>query len=357
MHRPNQYAKNRARYRWFFWVLVLLVAGFRTFPNALARSSSAGGGYSHTPKKPSFYDVLGVTESANQKEIKKAYRKLALKLHPDKGGDEEKFKEISKAYETLSDEEQRELYDAYGEAGLEKGASPSTFSDPHPFGNGYDGSDFQHYFSGMNNGEKNGKSFSFGGADIDLSEILKQMLGDKGMGNNQFGRGAHKWSSTTGKAYSYTRRIPCTLEELAVGKTKRLKLKFQGQEKIYEIKIKPGWKDGTKVTFRGKGNVPTMLFVIEEVPHKYLRRQGDDLYYLCSISESQTQGGIAIRIPLPWGEKLLKKVEKKEGSSKPILANGKRLIIPSKGMPIKGGPEHGNLIIEFRVQNSSSSKV
>ena len=65
----------------------------------------------------SYYEILGVPKSASSKDIKKAYRKLALKHHPDKGGDEEVFKEISKAYEVLGDEVQRDLYDSYGEEG------------------------------------------------------------------------------------------------------------------------------------------------------------------------------------------------------------------------------------------------
>mmetsp|Transcript_1409 Transcript_1409/g.1289 ORF Transcript_1409/g.1289 Transcript_1409/m.1289 type:complete len:131 (+) Transcript_1409:81-473(+) len=76
-----------------------------------------------------LYDTLGVAKEASQDEIKKAYRKLAVKHHPDKGGDVEKFKEISAAYEVLSNAEKREIYDKYGLEGLKEGASPGD-----PFG-------------------------------------------------------------------------------------------------------------------------------------------------------------------------------------------------------------------------------
>jgi DnaJ family protein A protein 2 len=83
-----------------------------------------GGGMGR-PKKDAdtnkYYDILGVSKKASQDEIKKAFRKLALKMHPDRGGDTEKFQELNKAYEALSDPEKRELYDNYGEEGLSQG--------------------------------------------------------------------------------------------------------------------------------------------------------------------------------------------------------------------------------------------
>ena len=355
---PNQYIRNRRMCRRafsLFFALLLLV--FLGFPNLVSRAqaSSSGGGVSGggrpPPKKLSFYDVLGVSRSADQKEIKKAYRKLALRLHPDKGGDEEQFKEISTAYETLSDIEQKKIYDTLGEAGLENGAGPNVFSGAHPFGSRNNGNTFQDFFSGTNNG---GATVS---GNIDISEILQQMMGGQALGANQFGRRATPKSSDGGKkSKSYTHPVRCTLEELAVGETKKLKMTFKGKEKIYNIKLKPGWKHGTKVTFLGRKNIPTMVFVIEELPHKYLRRQGDDLYYTCLVSESQTRGGIQLKIPLPSGEKWSKTIEINDDASIPVLANGKKLVIRSKGMPIKGGPERGNLIVEFRVQSSSPTK-
>ena len=83
------------------------------------------GGFGGGPQGPvnneKYYELLGVDKSATPHEIKKAHRKLALKHHPDKGGDSEKFKEINQAYEVLRDEEKRAIYDKYGEEGLENG--------------------------------------------------------------------------------------------------------------------------------------------------------------------------------------------------------------------------------------------
>ena len=88
-----------------------------------------GGGPQKEVDTNKYYDLLGVGKSATQDEIKKAFRKLAIKLHPDKGGDPEKFKEVSVAYEVLGDPEKRKMYDKYGEEGLREGGGGGGFED------------------------------------------------------------------------------------------------------------------------------------------------------------------------------------------------------------------------------------
>lgn len=345
--------------RRFFNLLVLLVGSFLC-------------GLVECTASKSYYDLLGVTKTATDKDIKKAYRKLALKHHPDKGGNEEEFKELSKAYDCLSDPEKRQVYDQFGEAGLQGGAGAGGF----PFGtaagagSGSHGHPFTSFFSsGSGNGGQGFRTetFSFGGIDgnIDLSEILRQMMGSAG--------GSTFFSSSTGSAppsprrrkspgpstspQAYTQPLKCTLEDLATGRTKKMKVQYQGQEKIFEIHLKPGWKEGTKITFGASPDfAATMVFQVQETPHAYLRRHGNDLYYTCWISESQTHGGIKLNVPLPTGETWSKHIPK-EGDTTVVVPHGKRMVIPSKGMPIKGGPERGDLVIEFRVRRSSSSSA
>jgi DnaJ-class molecular chaperone len=323
--------------------------------------------------KASYYDILKVPKTADEKEIKKAYRKLAVKHHPDKGGDEEKFKEISKAYQTLSNPQDRAIYDQYGEAGLEMGAGPNAgsyssgaggnpFAGAQFFGGGGSGgagsNPFQGFFSSSGGQGSQGQAFSFGSdGNIDLSEIIRQMMGGNDMGGGskaQFSRGAQQQAQSK----SYTRPIRCTLEELAQGSSKKLKLTFKGKEKIYAIPIKPGWKQGTKITYKGANGIPSMTFVVEELPHKFLRREGDNLHYTCWISESQTKGGIQVTVPLPTGEKYTRKIPKTADDAVPVLTNGEKLVIPSKGMPIKGNKENrGDLVIEFKVRRSTASRA
>lgn len=266
----------------------------------------------------SYYDLLGVSKTSSQQEIKKAYRKLALKNHPDKGGKEEDFKEINKAYEVLSDAKQKELYDAYGEEGITAAANGGHPGGANPFGAGFGGGGgdagtaFQAFFNsagGPSGGYGASQGFSFGGnggsVNIELSDLLNQMMGD-GAANmfNQhqqspFGQQGPRPPNNTNKQYS--KKVSCTLEELATGASKKLKLNFGGVlgEKVYPIKLQKGWKTGTKIIFGGKNGFPTMVFVVEEAKHKYLRREGNDLHYTCRILESQTKGGITLKVPLP----------------------------------------------------------
>ena len=317
----------------------------------------------------SYYDILGVPKTATPKEIKKAYRQKALRHHPDKGGDEEEFKEITKSYETLSDPDQRQLYDNYGEAGVQPGAGPSASNfgfqgygpggGGNPFGAG--GNPFEGFFGGGSGGGTSGfRTESFGGnganINIDLSELLSQMMGGSGGGNAFFGGPQSRpQSSATGNNShkTYTRDVHCSLEDLAQGVTKKLKVTFgAGHDKVYEIKLKPGWKEGTKLTFdKASTKRPTMVFVVKQSPHKYLRRVDNDLHYTCWISESQTQGGIRINIPLPTGETWSKTIPKSDDSV--AVSNGEQLRIPKHGMPIQGGPARGDLVVEFRVRRST----
>lgn len=324
-----------------------------------------------TARSKSYYDILGVAKNSTPQEIKKAYRKKALQHHPDKGGDEEEFKEITKSYETLSNSETRNVYDAYGEAGVLPGAGPSAasysfgggnpFAGAHPFGGNNNGGDnpFQGFFSGFSPGGQN----SFGGGNIDISEILQQMMGGGGGGassgrSSGFGRNPGFGSPPNHhhgrpSSSSFTRNVVCSLEELATGGTKKMKVTFrEGTEKVYTVHLKPGWKEGTKVTFRGSSTLSAMTFVIQQAPHKYLRRDGNDLHYTVWLSESQTKGGVNVKIPLPTGDVWSKLIPK---SDETVVSNGEKMVIPSKGMPIKGGPERGDLIVEFRIRRSSAT--
>ena len=185
-------------------------------------------------------------------------------------------------------------------------------------------------------------------------------------GHNQRYQSSSQSQKQRPKQKTYTRKVSCTLEELALGTTKKLRVKFgKGKgEKIYDIRLKPGWKAGTKVTFQAViGKLPTMIFVIEEKPHKDFRREGNDLHYVSWISSEQAkEGGVYISVALPSGEVWSKQIPKKktnpddDANEKAVLASGKKMVIPGKGMPIKGGPERGDLIVEFRIRRSSSKE-
>ena len=335
-------------------VLSILLLLFLTTTNCVVLAS----------KSESFYRILGVPKDSSANDIKKAYRKLALKHHPDKGGKEKDFKEISEAYDTLSDPDKRQSYDNYGEASL--GSNPFAGSGGN---SGPDGMPFASFFSSAGTQQQQGgqhfQGFSFGGPEMgggarnfDLSDLLKQFNGGNTGGGGGFQPGA---SSTNQPSYTrtppktFTRAVKCTLEELATGATKKLKVSYKGEDKVYTIPIKPGWKDGTNVKFNNeKHGRPNMVFVVEQVPHKYLRREGNDLFFTCWISAEQTARGINVKVPLPTGE-VWSQIIPKSIDNSPAITSGKKLVVSGKGMPIKGGPECGDLIVEFRVRRTSSS--
>tara|TARA_B100000405_G_C16689507_1_gene412356 strand:- start:832 stop:1470 length:639 start_codon:yes stop_codon:yes gene_type:complete len=133
-----------------------------------------------------LYDVLGISKSADASEIKKAYRKAAIKNHPDKGGDEAKFKECTHAYEVLSDPEKRELYDNYGEEALKDGGG------------------------------------GFGGGGGSPFDIFEQMFGGNPFGGGGGGRGGGR--SRVRKGEDVVHGLKLSLEDLYNGVTKKLSL-------------------------------------------------------------------------------------------------------------------------------------
>ncbi len=220
-----------------------------------------------------YYQILGLTKSASPEEIKKAYRKLALQYHPDrnKGKEsEEKFKEITKAYEVLSDPSKRQTYDQFGEAAFEQGS---------PFG-GAQGQygPFTYTYSSTGPG-----GFDFGGFS-DPFEIFEQFFG----GSNPFARAQRR------PVYSLT----ISFMEAIRGVEKRVN--FEGKQKT--IKIPQGVDNGSRVRF---GDLDV---VIEVIPDKRFRREGYDIISDEQISFSQAalgdtvevktiEGSVKIRIP------------------------------------------------------------
>lgn len=270
-----------------------------------------------------YYKILGVQRGAGDDELKKAYRKMALKYHPDKNkspGAEEKFKEIAEAYDVLSDEKKRQIYDTYGEEGLKGGLGGGggggpdganftyTFhGDPHEtfrmfFG---DENPFDNIFASFGGGMPGGMSggmpggnrmFSFhtGNNDMEIDDDPFAMFGGGG--------GQRSFSSMSGQKRqdpTVTYDLAVSLEDIFRGITKKMKItkKVLGQDgrstwtedKMLSINIKPGWKEGTKVTFPKEGdqtpsNIPAdIVFVIKDKPHPTFKRDGSDIKYKATI--------------------------------------------------------------------------
>lgn len=256
-----------------------------------------------------YYKILGLQKGATEDELKKAYRKMALKYHPDKNkspGAEEKFKEIAEAYEVLNDPKKREIYDKYGEEGLKGGMGG---------GGGGPGGNFSYTFHGdphetfrMFFGDENpfGQFFSFGGQpgggfagqDMDddpFAGFTNMMGGHHGFNlPSSGGSGGQRRQDPT-----ITHDLLVSLEDVLKGVTKKMKItrkvlnpdgrSTRSEDKVLTVEVKPGWKEGTKVTFPKEGdqtpnNIPAdIVFVIKDKSHPLFKRDGSDIRYKARI--------------------------------------------------------------------------
>ncbi|CAF2126903.1 hypothetical protein BRARA_C03298 [Brassica rapa] len=310
-----------------------------------------------------YYKVLQVDRSAKDDDLKKAYRKLAMKWHPDKNPNtkkeaEAKFKQISEAYDVLSDPQKRAIYDQYGEEGLNSQAPP-------PGAGGFPG------------GSDGGASFRFNGRSADdiFSEFFgfARPFGDtRGAGPSGGGfRFAEdvfsSYRSATGeasnapprKAAPIERQLPCSLEDLYKGITKKMKISRDvldsswrptTVEEILTIEIKPGWKKGTKITFPEKGNeqrgiIPSdLVFIVDEKPHAVFKRDGNDLVITQKIPLVEALTGYTAQVTTLDGRTLTVPVNN-------VISPTYEEVVKGEGMPIPKDPSRkGNLRIKFNVK-------
>jgi len=314
-----------------------------------------------------YYQVLGVARTATQEDIKKAYKKKALKWHPDHNQNnqkeaEAKFKQIAEAYQVLNDPEQRKIYDQFGEEGLKGNVAPGGGSSQS--GASMPGGTF--FFSGPSGGFRGHRS---------AEDLFREMFGENNfsspfarMGNPRGGQpfgfagmdfdGEFEPGNRHMKGEPVVHSLPVTLEDLYSGGTKKMKItrniidassgKTMPIEKILTVNIKPGWKAGTKVIFeRESDEIPggepgDILFVIEEKPHAVYTRKADNLIYNATISLKQALTGCNLDLPaLDAGRRI--KVEIRD-----VVHPEYNKVIKGEGMPNKRGGK-GDLIIHFKV--------
>lgn len=176
--------------------------------------------------KRDYYEVLGVSKNASPDEIKKAYRKLAVQYHPDRGGDEEKFKEINEAHEVLKDESKRRRYDQFGHAGVGSSAS----SDGNPFG-------------GFGGGGAQGVNFDFG--DLGLGDIFESF----------FGRGGHT-QQRSNRGRDVETSLDVSFEDAVFGTEVSINLTINDTcEHCKGTRTEPGYELKTCDTCKGSGQV------------------------------------------------------------------------------------------------------
>jgi len=344
-----------------------------------------------------YYKILGVSRGATDDEIKKAYRKLALKYHPDKNqspGAEERFKEIGEAYDVLSDGKKKQIYDQFGEEGLKggMGGGPQGGGGGMPnFGNGqgfsysYHGdprATFSQFFGGSNPfasffTANPGGMGGTEGMDIDIEELIGGIGSRGGMpGGGQFGRpgsfnyggGPSKQAKVQDKTIE--KEVPVSLEEICKGAEKKMKIsrrihhddgRITNEEKVLKINIKPGWKAGTKVTFNQEGDripgkIPAdIAFIIRDKAHPIFTRDGTNIKYTYKIPLREALCGTIIQVPTLEGKKI------GINCSGEVLKPTTTKRLQGYGLPFPKEPNRrGDLLVNFEVlfpdQLSSSSK-
>lgn len=293
-----------------------------------------------------FYTRLGVARDASAQDIKKAYRRLAKELHPDRNPDdpsaEEHFKSVKEAYEALSDPEKRKLYDRFGEMGLKEGFDPDMYAGGFGGAGPRPGSvNFEEIFGG---GARGGSPFGGGGFTFNLEDL--------------FGGGAR------GRAEPRARKGPDLQSEITLDFVDALKgaersLRFANFPSEIRVRIPPGVREGSKVRLRGKGEAGVhggppgdLLLTVHVAPHPHFfwEEGSDDLHLRLPLTPLEAVRGAKVPVPTLDGSVQLRIPA---GSQ-----TGDKLRLRGKGSPTRSGGR-GDLIahLEVRLPKEASPEV
>ena len=267
-----------------------------------------------------LYATLGVSRTASEEEIRKAYRKLARKHHPDVNPNdkkaEERFKEISFAYEVLSDKDKRARYDEFGSAGLADGFDPAQAREYARWSQGARRSPFHERFSE--------------GGEIDLEDLLGGMFGARRP------RGPARGADAEGE-------IEVDFLDAVRGGEVRVQAAGRG---ALRIKIPPGADTGTKIRLAGQGDpggqggsAGDLYLKLRVRPHPFFRREGSDLHLELPVTVPELVQGASVEVPTPDGPVTMK--------IPPHSPGGRVLRLRGKGAAKLGSTERGDEYVKL----------
>ncbi|KAI9488486.1 hypothetical protein BDB00DRAFT_847862 [Zychaea mexicana] len=330
-------------------------------------------------RESKYYDVLGVSPDASESDLKKAYRKLALKYHPDKNPEAgDKFKEISHAYEILSDSEKRQMYDQFGEEGLNgqggMGGMDAEDLFSQLFGGGlFGGGGGRSRPSGPRRGKDMMHHLKVSLEDLYAGKTSKLALQKSVICSRCEGRGGKEGAMQTCRSCNgngvriimrqmgpMVQQIqqPCTDcrgEGEVISDKDRCKQcmgkKIISERKILEVFIDKGMRDGQRITFSGEGDqapgiIPgDIIIAIDEKQHPRFQRKGDDLVYEAKIDLLTALAGGQFAIPHLDERVLLVSVLPGEAIKPDCIK-----VIPNEGMPTYRHHNHGHMFVKFSVE-------
>lgn len=343
--------------------------------------------------KRDFYEILGVPRSANADEVKKAYRKMALKFHPDRNPGnkeaEDHFKEAAEAYEVLSDPEKRRRYDQFGHEGV-RGTNFREFTDINDifssfgdiFGGGFGGSIFDEVFGSGQRGRRRSGARREGTPGSDLRATLHLTLEEIATGVEKKikvkrqkqcdtckGNGAQPGSQKTtcpecngsGEIRQVSRSVFGQFVNITAcaycgGEGRIIKNlcatcggegRVQGETTI-KVNVPPGVSEGNYIPLRGQGNAGRrggeagdLLVMLEEQPHQYFQRNGDDVVYDLWVSFPLASMGGEVEIPTLNGKAKL--------TVEAGIPSGRALRMRDRGIPHLNGHGKGDQLVRINI--------
>lgn len=290
-----------------------------------------------------FYSVLGVPKDADAGTIKKAYRKLARDLHPDKNpgnkSAEQRFKDVNRAYDALGDEKKRKLYDEFGEDALREGFEPDKQRA------------YKQWQDRAGNGA-GGFRGSYGGGAVNLEDLFSGAAPGGSVDGDPFadlfGRQRRRGP---GKGRDYEQEL--TIDFVSAVKGTTLQLRNPSSPEPVTVRIPPGAADGSRVRIKGQGAPSTsggqagdLLLLIHVEPHPLFRREGDDLYLEVPIWVSEAIKGAKVKVPTFEGDVTVKVPAGTQ--------SGTKLRVRGRGI-VRKGREPGDMYLVFMIHVPTSA--
>jgi curved DNA-binding protein len=287
-----------------------------------------------------FYAVLGVAKDADEDTIKKAFRKLAMKYHPDKSpgkASEQRFKEVNQAHEVLADKKKRALYDEFGEESLSQNFDADRARVIRQYGGG--GGRGARSSGGARGGPGFDVQEGFGGAGgTDINDLFGEI----------FSRSARTGGARTrAPSRGQDMESSVTVDFVSAVKGTQLELQRGDGTEAVTVRVPPGAGEGSRLRIPGQGSpgfgggpAGDLLLTIHVTPHPFFKRDGDDLQVDVPVTIGEAYRGEKIRVPTPDGEVTLK-VPKHTQSGSVTRLRGKGVA--------RKGKEAGDLYVRFIV--------